>query len=206
MLPFEDQLPDRNSQLAPSPLSTNFYHFFCPAPPSISVLQYLPASFTSQFCVHNVRQADSCAHKQKKLLQLTITQQVSVIFRDCITVCPCLLSNCCLDAGAMANLSLTPNTKLSLSPQKHPSSLSAPLTAWLTFLRNKERVYLSENLLWFYVLFLQPPESVSTRHHEVKTYQNRSETWRVFLTFLKGNGNKAIKTILHIQQRSKNKV
>lgn len=61
------------------------------------------------------------------------------------------------------------------------------------FLRNKEHVYLSENLLWFYVLFLQPPESDRTLHHEVKTYQNRFERWIVFLTFLKENGDKAMK-------------
>jgi len=64
----------------------------------------------------------------EKLLQLTITQQASVIFRDCITVCPCLLSNYCLDTGSVANLSLTPNMKLSPSPQKHSSSLAAILT------------------------------------------------------------------------------
>lgn len=63
----------------------------------------------------------------EKLLQLTITQQASAIFRACITVCPYLLSNYCLDTGSTANLSLTPNMKLSLSPQEHSSSPAALL-------------------------------------------------------------------------------
>lgn len=86
----------------------------------------------------------------EKLLQLTITQQASVIFRDCITVCPCLLSNSCLDTGSMANLSLTPNMKLPPSPQKHSSSLAATLTqngVNLAGASRKYRTYPSEDTL-----------------------------------------------------------
>lgn len=132
----------------------------------------------------------------EKLLQLTITQQASVIFRDCITVCPCLLSNSCLDTGTMANPSLTPNMKLSPSPQKHSPSLAATLTQSgvnLASASRKHRTHPSEDTLWFYVLFLQPTESGCAPYHAFKTQQNRSERWAVLLRFLKKNGDKSHK-------------
>lgn len=98
-----------------------------PLPPSTRVLQFASLLYVSVRPSQCEAGRPMCPQTEE-LLQLTITQQVSVIFRGCITVCPCLLSNYCLDTGSMANLSLTPNTKPSPRPQKHSSSLSALLT------------------------------------------------------------------------------
>lgn len=61
------------------------------------------------------------------------------------------------------------------------------------FLGNKEHAYPSEDLLRFYVLFLQPTESGRALYHEVKTHQNRFEGWTVLPRFLKENGDKSHK-------------
>lgn len=126
MLSFKDQLPARTSQLGLSPLSTNSTFLLQPPSPlPVAVLQFASLLYVSVMPAQCEAGRPVCPQTEK-LLQLTITQQASVIFRLHYCV-PMSAVKLLPGHSPMANLSLTPNMKLSPSLKR-----SSPPAALLT--------------------------------------------------------------------------